>query len=200
MHPKEFRHQKCTTGRLTCLNLANSEIVPGIDFGNDVRVRALTDDPSNYPVLLYPGEGARPVGDAGLTSALGTRRLVVFLVDATWHCSRTVVRYNPLLLRLPRLAIQPTSPSRFVIKRQPAAGCLSTIEAVHELLLSLDAVGLDTYTDTGRLLAAFHAMQDFQLQQIRNSPRWAARAVRGPRVGAGRGAAPSSAAARVFPL
>ena len=32
MHPKEFRHQKCTTGRLTALNLARCEIIPGVRF------------------------------------------------------------------------------------------------------------------------------------------------------------------------
>ena len=45
MHPKEFRHQKCTTGRLTCLNLANSEIIQGINFDDDARFRSLIDDP-----------------------------------------------------------------------------------------------------------------------------------------------------------
>jgi DTW domain-containing protein YfiP len=53
MHPKEHRHQKCTTGRLTCLNLANSEIIPGVRFDDNVRFRALADDPDNLSFLLY---------------------------------------------------------------------------------------------------------------------------------------------------
>ena len=90
MHPKEFAHQKCTTGRLTCLNLGNSEIIQGINFDDDARFRSLIDDPLNYPVLLYPGERAMSLSRGQLpASAVGHRRLVVFLIDATWHCSRT---------------------------------------------------------------------------------------------------------------
>jgi DTW domain-containing protein YfiP len=166
MHPMEFRYQKCTTGRLTCLNLANSEIVPGVNFDGNARVRSLIGDPGNYPVLLYPGEGAMSIrGGAFPASAPGERRLVVFLIDATWHCSRTIVRESPSLMRLPRLAIEPRSPSRFIIKRQPAAWCLSTVEAAHELLLALEAAGLEDYPDKTRLLDAFDAMQDFQIRQ-----------------------------------
>ncbi len=182
MHPKEFRHQKCTTGRLTCLNLANSEIIQGIHFDDAIRVRSLIDDPGNFPVLLYPGAGAMSVSRGELPAAeLGGRRLVVFLVDATWHCARTIVRFSPSLLRLPRLAIEPLAPSRFRIKRQPAPWCLSTIEATHELLLALEAGGLDEYPDKGRLLGAFDTMQDFQIQRIAGARRSARHVVRGKR-------------------
>jgi len=167
MHPMEYRHQKCTTGRLTCLNLANSEIIPGERFDDNPRVRALTGDPGNYPVLLYPGEGAMRIHDGGFpASALGNRNLVVFLIDATWSCARKMARLSPSLLRLPRLMIDPCAPSRFTIKRQPAPWCLSTLEATHELLLSLEAGGVDVYPDKDRLLAAFDAMQDFQIRSI----------------------------------
>ena len=166
MHPMELRHQKCTTGRLTCLNLANSESIPGVSFDDNARFRSLVDDPRNYPVLLYPGEGAMSLRGEGFPdSVLGERRLVVFLIDGTWHCSRTIVRMSPSLMRLPRLTIEPTAPSRFIIKRQPASWCLSTIEAAHELFLALEAGSLDVYPDRNRLLDAFNTMQDFQLRQ-----------------------------------
>jgi DTW domain-containing protein YfiP len=182
MHPKEFRHQKCTTGRLTCLNLARSEIIPGIHFDDDPRVRELIDDSANFPVLLYPGDGALEVRGGFSAAALGDRNLVVFLIDATWHCSRRIFRENPSLQRLPRISIVPGSPSRFTIKRQPAAWCLSTIEATHELLLALDEVGLDTYPDKGRLLRSFDAMQDFQVRQIARAAARFPHHVRGKRV------------------
>lgn len=165
MHPMELRHQKCTTGRLTCLNLANSEIIPGVSFDGNARYRFLAEDPGNLPVLLYPGEGALSVTDVRFVAAARRDlRLVVFLIDGTWHCSRTIMRHSPSLMRLPRIAIHPGAPSRFKIKRQPAAWCLSTIEAAHELLLGLEAGGLDAYPDKGRLVGAFDAMQDFQLR------------------------------------
>ncbi len=178
MHPKELRHQKCTTGRLTCLNLANSEIIPGVSFDCNPRFRTLVDDPRNYPVLLYPGGGAMSMrGGSFPASAPGEHKLVVFLIDGTWHCSRTIVRKSPSLMRLPRLAIEPAAPSRFRIKRQPAPWCLSTIEAAHELLLALEAAGVDVYPDKNRLLQAFHAMQDFQILQTANAPKRQGKAI-----------------------
>jgi DTW domain-containing protein YfiP len=186
MHPKEYRHQKCTTGRLTCLNLANSEIIPGVSFDGNARFRSLVDDPGNQAVVLYPGEGAMDVHSGDLrTVAAGTRRLVVFLIDATWHCARTIVRESPSLMRLPRLAIAPASPSRFRIKHQPAPWCLSTIEATHELLLALEDGGLDIYPDKKRLLDAFDAMQDYQIRHIASAPRFPNHVVRGHRVARG---------------
>lgn len=164
MHPKEWRRTKCATGRLACLNLANSEIMPGINFDEDRRFRELVDDPGNYPVLLYPGSSAMNLSEGGFpASELGARRLVVFLIDATWACSRSVLRESPGLLKLPRVMFVPKERSRFVIKRQPRDYCLSTIEAIHELLLSLEEAGLDAYPDRGRLLGVFDAMQRVQI-------------------------------------
>lgn len=188
MHPKEHRKAKCTTGRLACLNLANCEIIPGVRFDDEARYRALVDDPGNLAVLLYPGKDALRLDHGGLGGpqhaglTLEGRRLVVFLVDATWHCARTIVRLSPSLQRLPRLAIDPAAPSRFTIKRQPAPWCLSTIEAIHELLLALEAAGLDEYPDKDRLLGAFHAMQDFQVRQTARAVARGNHRVRGPRL------------------
>lgn len=182
MHPMEWRREKCTTGRLACLNLANSEIIQGIDFDEHPRLRELVDDPGNRPMLLYPGigshnlsegpfpGGAIPGGPAtevgpgdGPVAATGKRRLVVFLIDATWTCAKVIARHNPGLLALPRLMFTPVELSRWTIKRQPEAWCLSTIEAIHELLLSLEAAGLERYPDKDRLLSAFAAMQEYQI-------------------------------------
>ncbi len=182
MHTKEFRYQKCTTGRLTCLNLANSEIISGICFEDNARVRALIDDPGNFPVLLYPGKGAMDIRSGGFAAELPhDRGLIVFIVDATWQCSKKIVRLSPSLQRLPRLSIRPLSPSRYTIKRQPAAWCLSTIEAAHELFLALESQGLDAYPDKNRLLSAFHGMQDFQTGQIAKAASRSGHRVRGIR-------------------
>ena len=167
MHPMEWRRTKCATGRLTCLNLSNSEIIPGLEFDGNPRVRALIDNPANYCVLLYPGENAINLSEGTFpTDLLGNRVLVVFLVDATWACSRKVLALSPGLLTLPRVMFTPSSPSRYYIKRQPHAWCLSTLEATHQLLLSLEAVGLDSYQDKTRLPAVFEAMQEYQVKRM----------------------------------
>ncbi len=164
-HPKEWKRQKSGTGRITRLNLRNCEIIPGLRFDDHPRVRSLLEDPGNYPVLLYPGPGAWNLSERGFPpGAPDERRLTVFLVDATWSCSRAVLRESPGLARLPRVMFTPREPSRWIIKRQPGPECLSTLEAVHELLCALDAAGMDVYPDPNRLPEAFRRMQEIQVE------------------------------------
>lgn len=165
MHPKEFKHEKAGTGRLTHLCLANSSLHMGVCFDGDQTVQALINDPGYYPVLLYPGAQARNLSNGDLTAAdLGGRQLLVFLLDATWSGARKMLRLSPSLQRLPRIMFTPSALSRYVIKQQPQAGCLSTLEATHELLLALERSRLDRYPNTTQLLALFDRMQEFQIR------------------------------------
>ena len=174
MHPKEFKHEKAATGRLTHLCLTHSRIVCGVEFDRHETVQALIADPANYPVLLYPGrdavnltptEGEAPDARlADLRAQLAGRVLTVFLIDATWALGRKMLRLSRTLQALPRIMFSPTAPSRYVIKQQPHPGCLSTLEATHELLVALEQAGLDHYPRPEQLLALFQRMQDFQLR------------------------------------
>jgi DTW domain-containing protein YfiP len=183
MHPKEFKEEKAGTGRLTQLCLPNSELHMGKGFDEHEPVQALLRGPQNHCVLLYPGVTAVNLSEAGrgergagktiaaassrldaLRSQLAHRRLVVILLDATWSGARKMLRLSPSLQRLPRIMFTPSAPSRYVIKQQPQAGCLSTLEAVHELLLVLERAGLDRYPQPDQLLGIFQRMQDFQLR------------------------------------
>jgi DTW domain-containing protein YfiP len=165
MSPKEFKQEKAATGRLTHLCLANSEIHMGMGFDEDEAVQELINDPRNCCVLLYPGPQARNLSAGSLSAAeLGDRRLVVFLIDATWGGARKILRHSPSLQRLPRIMFTPSAPSRFVIKQQPHENCLSTLEATHELLTALEKTGLDRYPLPGQLLGLFARMQEFQIR------------------------------------
>ncbi len=165
MHPKEWKHEKAGTGRLTHLCLADSEIHMGLDFDQDTSVQALINDPANFPVLVYPGPTARNLSTGALVPAeLGGRRLVLFLLDGTWSGARKMLRLSPSLQQLPRVMFTPTAPSRFIIKQQPQDGCLSTLETTHELLLALTASGLDAYPLPAQLLDLFARMQAFQMK------------------------------------
>jgi DTW domain-containing protein YfiP len=187
MHPKEFKEEKAGTGRLTHLCLPNSELRMGKGFDGDETVQALIADPKNFPVLLYPGREALNLSEAGsgepgagnpqvsallrqlrpegsVKSQVSERQLTVFLLDATWGGARKMLRASPSLQRLPRIMFTPSAPSRYVIKQQPAEGCLSTLEAVHELLGVLERTGLDRYPEPAQLLGVFQRMQDFQIK------------------------------------
>jgi len=171
MHPMEWKREKCNTGRLTTLHLANSEIIPGLAFDTNPRFLELARDPGNYCTLLYPGPGAYDLSAGDFPAAeLGSRQLVVFLIDATWACARSILRHSPGLMDLPCVKFTPTIPSRYVIKRQPRPEYLSTIEATHELLLALERSNLDTYPDKQRLLSTFFAMRDYQVECRNDDP------------------------------
>jgi DTW domain-containing protein YfiP len=165
MHPMEFKREKAGTGRLTHLCLTDSVIHMGIGFDEHEAVQALIADPSNLCMLVYPGATARNLSKGDLqTSDLAGRRLVVFLLDATWACAKKMLRLSPSLQRLPRIMFTPSAPSRFVIKQQPVEGCLSTLEATHELLIALARSGLDDYPLPAQLLDLFARMQDYQIR------------------------------------
>ena len=172
MHPKEFKQEKAGTGRLTHLCLAGSEIHMGVGFDDNETVQALISDPDFFPVLLYPGANARNLTEGALhPTDLGGRRLLVLLLDATWSGARKMLKLSPTLQRLSRIMFTPSAPSRFVIKQQPQAGCLSTLEATHELLVALERAGLDRYPLPAQLLGLFERMQDFQIRCARDPSR-----------------------------
>ena len=202
MHPYEHKRVKANTGRLTHLCLRDSELYLGISFDEHEAVQALINDPQNYPVLLYPGRDSRDLskGELPLTD-LGGRRLVVFLLDATWRLVRPMFRTSLTLQRLPRIMFSNAAPSRYVIKRQPEPGCLSTLEATHELLVALDRSGLDTYAQPEQLLDVFQRMQAFQIRRAAENAATGDRRS-GPRLTGDRPAAPAPGSAkrrRIFP-
>ncbi len=210
MHPYEHKRVKANTGRLTHLCLRESELHLGIGFDEHKGVQVLINDPKNYPVLLYPSREAVDLStvqkqDPQLSTVraqLETRRLVVFLLDATWRKVRPMLRLSPSLQRLPRIMFSHAAPSRYRIKRQPEPGCLSTLEATHELLVALDRSGLDAYTQPAQLLDVFQRMQDFQIScATANAPRGDRRHVR--RLPSDRPATPTPVLAqrhRIFPV
>jgi len=165
MHPKEFKREKAGTGRLAHLCIANSEIHMGVAFDDHAAVQRLINDPSYFPVLLYPGATARNLSKGEVIAGdLQGRRLLVLLLDGTWRGARKMLRVSPSLQRLPRVMFNAGVPSRFVIKQQPQVGCLSTLEATHELLIALESSGLDRYPDPVQLLTLFERMQNFQIR------------------------------------
>lgn len=172
MHPKEFKREKAGTGRLTHLCLADSEIHMGVGFDQHEVVQDLMKSPNYFPVLLYPGEQAHNLSTgAGGFACPTDRRLLVFLLDATWSAARKMLRLSPSLQRLPRIMFTPSAPSRYVIKQQPQEGCLSTLEATHELLVALERAGLDRYSRPEQLHGLFDRMQDFQINCAQDPER-----------------------------
>lgn len=130
-HPREAGLAICTA-RLTHVLVAGSELHRGVRFGGHERVRALAAVPG--AALLYPGEGARAA--AALADAPPP---VLFAVDATWVHAERMLRDNPFLAALPRVAVRSPQASAYgELRREPGPVHLSTLEAVALALGALE--------------------------------------------------------------
>jgi DTW domain-containing protein len=169
-HPREARLAICSAW-LTRLALENAELHRGVAFARDPRVSELCADPG--AALLWPGEGAVLAADR----AADPPRLLV-TIDATWPQAVKMLKANPAIAALPRIAIAPELPGAYGdLRREPAAHCLSTLEAVAMALSALEG-GPERFDP---MRAAFARMVELQLAAVRNgrSPRH--RPARGPR-------------------
>ena len=151
-HPLERSHP-FGTAKLIRLGLPNSRLhtITG-GFRRDLHCEVEVPDDA---VLLYPADGAEDL--AMLDDDAPPSALVV--LDGTWAQSRQIYRANPWLQRLRHVRIEPTAPSRYRIRKEPAAHCLSTLEATVLALQELEPEA----TDFEPLLAAFDHMIDRQI-------------------------------------
>lgn len=156
-HPRE-RHKAIGTARIAALCLPSAEIVVGVDFTENRRARELLSDRQAPAVLLYPSPDAR---DLRTDPPQGPVTLVV--VDGTWHHAKTLLRENPWLHDLPKVAFAPEKPSEYRIRREPREDYVSTIEAM------VHALGLLEPGDPARfqaMMVPFRAMVDTQLSYV----------------------------------
>ena len=168
MHPKEAYRQKTGTGRLAALSLVDSEILIGIDFTHNARLNELisgTGAGQNlYPVVLYPAKDAYFTDTPSFKEAIGSKKLMVIVVDATWFFALRMVKLSTNLHPLPKISFKNAYRSRFQFKRQPAPECLSTIESCYYLLEELKTTGIaNTEADVSGLMETFQTMVTRQL-------------------------------------
>jgi DTW domain-containing protein YfiP len=151
-HPRE-RRVGIGTARMAQLALPNSFLRVGINFADDPVVNAVLAE-SSPTYLLFPGPDARDVRELSLAQPI-----TLVVVDGTWSQARTLVRVNPALAALPRIAFTPRQRSAYDrIRREPADFCVSTIEALTEVLNALEPDG----EPFDPLLVPFHAMVERQ--------------------------------------
>jgi DTW domain-containing protein YfiP len=113
----------------------------------DGTVLAGPPSQSRQALLLYPdtpqdaalGLFSPPVFAPGLLGDPQKIRLVV--LDGTWRESRKMLYRNPLLQRLPRLALRDLPASRYLIRKAQGPDQLSTLEATCSALAQLEGDG-----------------------------------------------------------
>ena len=170
-HPRES-DVPINTARIAELSLSNSSLHVGLDFSGDAGLRAALSNERAPAVLLYPSDDAK---DLGREPPRGPVTLVV--IDGTWWQASKLFKLNPFLHTLPRYGLSPSEESRYRIRKEPAAHCLSTIEALEGALSVLE----ERPEGLPELLRPFDAMVETQLDFVAREQRPRHRRSVGPR-------------------
>jgi len=170
IHPMEVK-KRIATGRMSHLCLKNSRLIVGKDFSEHGLVNRLIEEAGPRAFVLYPGPSSLNLSDLRPEQRRNLvpsgERALVFVIDGTWRTVRPMIRSSNLAA-LPRICFSLERPSGFQVRKQPAEGCFSTIEAVHETI-ELIGSGPDVVSRRhGVLLRVFHAMVERQLDFVRD--------------------------------
>ena len=102
------------------------------NFAEHEGLNQLLDDPSLRCHLLYPGDSSLSVPQ--LREQIDDASLCFILLDGTWRKSLKLLHSHPKLQQLPRVALTPSQPGGYHIRKSPRADGLSTFEAAAHLL------------------------------------------------------------------
>ncbi len=178
-HPMELNNPK-GSARLLHLSLPGSRLITGEVFDEAVLGRAMSgasDEHGNacwQPVLLYPADPSDAAAtaqpgeprQAALLDASSGQRICLVVLDGTWRQSRTMLKCNTALQHLPRLSLQPSAPSRYIVRKAHRPEQRSTLEAVCAALAQLE--GAPEKFDA--LMSAFDGFVAHQLRYRSNPP------------------------------
>ena len=167
MHPKEFRHTKNGTGHFTNLSLTSCELHVGIDFTNHKEVNEILNNSSNNCYVIYPSEKSINLNESSIKKE--NQNTVLFLIDATWACSRNILAKSKNLDTLEKVSFNHNKISTFKFKKQPKEYCLSTIESTLCILEILNLNGDENIEEKklNSFLLPFEKMVEYQLPFIR---------------------------------
>lgn len=171
IHPIEAS-RRIATGRMSHLCLKDSYLIKGQDYTNNNTVNELLSDPEFESVILYPGINSKNISHISETEKKNLfnpqKKLRVFVIDGTWATAKKMVRQSVNLHSLPRICFSSDKPSTFRVRKQPRAGCFSTIEAIHH---TIELLGEQNNFDLksrqhDNLLHVFDSMVETQLRFI----------------------------------
>jgi DTW domain-containing protein YfiP len=171
MHPKEFKKTKNNTGRFTHLSLKNSQLIIGASFAQNRRVNELIDDKDTECYVLYPSQDA--INLNAKDSLHVSKKNVIFIIDSTWACSKSMFRLSPNLRALKKISFTHDKTSLYEIKKQPQENYLSTIESTLCVLELLNKNGYEEIKQDSfaTFLEPFKKMIEYQLECVRSENR-----------------------------
>ena len=168
-HPSEVKHAK-GTAKIVELSLNNCQLLVGEDFCDDDTFTPLIK--AKKSLLLYPNDNAitptqlvvhlqqksQQETQPNPSSSLADYQLIV--IDGSWKKAYKIFCLNPVLATLPCIGIEVVNESNYRIRKSSRSDSLSTLEAIHSLLTTLEG---DKFEG---LLTTFDIMVNFQLQSM----------------------------------
>ena len=165
-HPSEVKHAK-GTAKIAQLSLSDCDIMVGEDFSdNPLFEQTITGKKS---LLLYPNESAMSpeqlIDKISQDESANLSDYQLIVLDGSWKKAYKIFCLNPILATLPCIGISSDNDSNYRIRKSSRSDSLSTIEAIHSLLSTVERKeGNAGYFDS--LLVSFDAMVEFQLNAM----------------------------------
>ncbi|MGB0453432.1 MAG: tRNA-uridine aminocarboxypropyltransferase, partial [Bacteriovoracaceae bacterium] len=124
IHPKEARVGHVGTGRVANQALLNSKIIIDATFDNNKEVQEILNSDEFFPMVLYPGENSHNIShDSFPESYFEGKTPLIFIIDGTWPCAKSMMRDSKCLHGLPRISFDSSVESKYSIRHQPAKYC-----------------------------------------------------------------------------
>lgn len=152
-HPSEVDHA-LNTARLAALGLQQAQLEVGEVFE---ELPAWLNQSGYQARLLFPGEEAEVISHY----ADDRQPWLLVVPDGTWRKARKLLHLNPLLASLPRVTLAPGATSRYRLRKAPAPGALSTLEAITQALDTLESP-----QSFAPLLAPFERLIEGQIEAM----------------------------------
>lgn len=154
-HPDEAKHP-LNTARLAALGLQHAELLIGEHFAQlNARVES-----AGQALLLFP-DRRESAGDSVAQARAADAPSLLIVPDGTWRMARKIVRANPLLGTLPRLALPVGAASEYRVRKAREPAAVSTIEAIVRALSLLEPQG-----NFEQLLRPFQVLVQQQIEAM----------------------------------
>ena len=134
-HPDETRHSK-GTAIIASLSLQNYCCWQGEDFSQHQALNSLLEQERDSCCVVFPSDDALLLDDLNEAEKRQIKNLII--IDATWRKAKKIWALSKNLHDLPAIKLSDDYVSRYRIRKVPADGYLSTVEAISYCLAEIE--------------------------------------------------------------
>lgn len=160
-HPDESRINK-GTAIIAKLSLNDYQCWQGEDFSLHKGLNEIITTHANNIAVVYPSEQSCSINEYLVSQTKDKAIKYLIFIDATWRKAKKIWSLSSNLHNLPTIKLDTDNISNYRIRKVPADGYLSTIEAITNSLAELEADRVKYQP----LLDVFDSMIDYQIDQM----------------------------------